>query len=322
MNNEELLQELSSRINAGQITQAEIQQKLGGISVLQNEIKEKTTSHFSVTKMLYVFGVAIVVMGIMAFVSQIWGFLGSFGHIFITLGFGILFALLGSMLLKKDPTQNIGSIFHFIGGLLIPGGALVTLDELSTGVDHPWVVTSTFIIIFAFYMLLNYVHKNAVLTLFAIVNGTAALYLAVYAIDADVSLGEDVYQYLTMMVGLSYLLLGSAFRGGWNKKLISLLYFFGALGLLGASFVQVFDSVFWQMLFFILLIGSAFLAIYLKSRSILVITTFFLIVHTSFITGKYFADSLGWPITLIFLGFAFIGLGYLSIQLNRKYIAN
>lgn len=322
MNNEELLQELTSRINAGQITQEEIQQRLTGVLVQQNEIKEKTSSHFSVTKMLYAFGVVIVVMGIITFVSQIWDDIGSIAHVVITLGLGMVFAFMGSILLKKDPTQNIGSVFHLIGGLLIPGGALVTLNELSTGVDHPWVVASTFIIIFAFYMLLNYVHKNAVLTLFAIINGTSALYLVVNAIDADVSLGGDVYEYLTMMVGLSYLLLGYAFRGGWNKKLISALYFFGILGFLGASFAQVFDSVLWQMLFFVILVGSAFMAIYLKSRSILAITTFFLIAHTSYITGKYFADSIGWPITLIFLGFVFIGLGYLSIQLNRKYIAN
>jgi len=60
----------------------------------------------------------------------------------------------------------------------------------------------------------------------------------------------------------------------------------------------------------------------MRSRSILVMSTLFLIAHVSYITGEYFADSLGWPISLVILGFVFIGLGYVSISVNKKYITN
>ena len=324
MNKEELLQELAAKISMGEISREDVMSHLSLSTVTQSEIvKEETSKNFSVTKMLYILGAAIVVVGIVIFVSQIWDDIGSFGRILVTLGLGFLITAIGSMLLKSRPEDKIGTIFHFIGGMLIPGGALVTLSELSTGVDHPWVVAITFGVIFAFYLLLNSVHKNAILTFFAIANGTAFVYLIVNAIvDEPFYRHGDLYAYLTMIIGASYLLLGYAFRNGWNKQLVEILYFFGITGLLGAAFSRVFDSVPWQMFYFIVVMGGLYLSVYVKNSRILVMSTLFLIIHVSYITDKYFADSLGWPISLIMLGFVFIGLGYVSININKKYIAN
>lgn len=326
MNKEELLQELSVKISTGEISREEIATRFSFAPTTQTAIiteDSKISTPFSVTKMLYVLGAAIVVIGIVIFVSQIWDDIGSFGRIAVTLGLGFLITAIGSMLLKSKPDQNIGTVFHFIGGMLIPGGAVVTLSELNVDFVSLWPVAITFGVIFAFYLLLNSVHKNAILTFFAIANGTAFVYLLVEAIvDGPFYRHEDLYAYLTMVIGASYLLLAHAFRDGWNKKLIGVLYFFGITGFLGAAFSQVFDSVPWQMLYFLIVIGGLFLAVYVRNRSILVMSTLFLIAHVSYITSEYFADSLGWPISLVILGFVFIGLGYISVNINKKYIAN
>ena len=131
----------------------------------------------------------------------------------------------------------------------------------------------------------------------------------------------DIYAYLTMVVGVSYLLLAHSFQGGWNKILIPILYLFGSAGILGAGFSRIFESVSWEILYLAVLLGGLFLSAYLKSKTILALTTFFLIAYVSYITGKYFADSLGWPLSLVLLGFVFIGLGYASVSINRKYIS-
>ncbi|MDD5152486.1 MAG: hypothetical protein PHS95_00570 [Candidatus Pacebacteria bacterium] len=326
MNKEQLLQELSAKISTGEISREEVASRFGIATNAQREIvggNSKNATPFSVTKMLYILGAAIVIVGIVFFVRQIWYDIGSLGRISVTLGLGFLFAFLGSMLLKNKPEEKLGAIFHFIGGVLIPGGAMVTLSELNTDFVSLWPVAITFGIIFAFYLLLNYVHKNAILTFFAIANGTAFVYLVVGAIvDGESYMFKDLYAYLTMAIGASYLLLAHAFRDGWNKQLIGILYFFGIAGFLGAAFSQVFDSVPWQMVYFLLVIGGLYLSVYMKSRSILVVSTIFLIAHVSYITSEYFADSVGWPISLIVLGFIFIGLGYVSIRINKKYIAN
>ena len=324
MNKEELLQELSAKISTGEISRKEVVRRLnlGPTTQQMSDERTKRFSHFSVTKILYVLGATIVIIGIVFFIAEIWNDIGSFGRIMVTLGLGILIAAIGSLLLKQKPEDNIGSIFHFIGGMLIPGGAVITLSELAEpGVYFvsSWPIAITFGVIFVFYLLLNAIHKHPLLTFFAIANGTAFIYLYVEAMFKGYK-HEDLYAYLTMVIGASYLLLSHAFRDGWNKKLIGALCFFGITGFLGATFSQVFDSVPWQLFYFIIVLGGFFLSIYMRSRSILVITTLFLVCHVSYITSEYFADSIGWPISLVILGFVFIGLGYASVSINKKYI--
>lgn len=324
MNKEELLQELSMKVTSGEISKDELFARINlntTTSTSSSPVKHPST--FSVTKMLYALGAAIVVIGIIIFFYQVWDNVGSFIRVLITLGLGLIITATGSYLLKTKPEDSIGSIFHGIGGLIIPGGALVTLSEMNLLDNAVWPVTITFCIIAVFYYLLNYVHKSVGLTFFTILHSTIFIYLFVAAITDGSSYYDlgDIYAYLTMAIGISYLLLAQAFRVGWNKNLVSILCFFGTLAFLGAAFSRVFDSGLWQMLYFIILIGGFYLSIYIRSREILALSAIFLIVHLSYITGKYFADSLGWPISLVILGFVFIGLGYASIAINKKYIA-
>jgi len=323
MNKETLLQELSTKIHNSEISREEVMSRLNIPSTTQKEDGKdiKKFSHFSITKYLYL-GAAIVVIGVIIFIVQVWEDIGSFSRILITLGLGLLITAIGSVLLKQKREDNIGMIFHFIGGLLIPGGAIVTLHEFNVEIVSLWPFAITFGVIFAFYLLLNTIHKHAILTFFTIANGTAFIYLLFGAIINDLLYRqqEDLYAYLTMIIGVSYLLLGYTFRNGWNKKLIEVLYFLGIIGVLGAAFSQVFDSAFWESLYLFIVLGGLFLSVYMKSRIILVMSTLFLVAYISYITSEYFADSLGWPISLIILGFIFIGLGYASITINKKYI--
>lgn len=271
--------------------------------------------------MLYVLGAAIVIIGIVVFVAQIWEDMSSLGHIVVTLGLGLLFAAIGSMLFKQKLENDIGAIFHFIGGVLIPSGAIVMLNEFEVDFVSLCPVAITFGVIFVFYLLLNAIHKHPILTFFAIANGTAFIYLFVEALVTGQNYSyKDLYAYLTMVIGMSYLCLAHAFRDGWNKKLLGLLYFFGSGGMFGAAFSQVFNSPAWQLFYFLLVLGGLCLSVYMKSSSILVLSTVFLIAHVSYITSVYFADSLGWPISLVILGFVFICLGYSLVVINKKYI--
>lgn len=323
MDKKTLLQELSTKINNGEISREEVISRFNIKSIKQEDEKSiKKLLHFSVTKMLYALGAVIVIVGIIIFITQIWDDIGSFSRISITLGLGLLITAIGSVLLKQKQENNIiGMVFHFIGGMLIPGGAMVTLSELNVDMASLWPVAITFGVIFVFYLLLNTIHKHAILTFFAIANGTAFIYILVEAIvDGQFYQHEDLYAYLTMIIGISYLSLAHAFRNGWNKKLVEILYFLGIGGFLGAAFSRVSDSYLWELLYFLIVFGTLFLSVYLKSRIILVMSTLFLIIHVSYITGEYFADSIGWPISLVILGFIFIGLGYASITINKKYI--
>lgn len=323
MDKNELFRELSRKISTGEVTPEEVGMLLRGPSPEVRSIKTPAKhSHFSVTKMLYALGAAIVVIGIVILIGQIWDEIGPFGRISVTLGLGVVFTAIGSILLKQKPQDHIGPIFHFIGGLLIPGGAIVTLLEFEVVGD--WTVAITYAVLALFYLLLALFHKHAVLTFFAIANATVAMYLFLGAIVGGPFRGwfgiVDIYQYMTMAISICYLLLGYGFRGGWNKRLVRVMYILGIIGFLGAAYSQVFNSPIWQLLYFLIVIGALFLSVYFRSRGILTITTLFLIAYVSYITGQYFADSIGWPVSLVILGFVFIALGYASITINNKYI--
>jgi len=239
MDKEGLLQELVTSVNNGEISRNEIMERLNFASEVsqKRDGENKKSSHFTITKILYVLGAVIVIVGIGFFVAQIWYDIGSVGRILITLGLGLLIAAIGSVLLKEKPEEKIGPIFHFIGGMLIPGGALVTLFELNVNIDSFWPFAITFGALFAFYLLLNAIHKHPILTFFAIANGTAFVYQLVEAMfDIPHGIRQDLYTYLTMAIGVSYLLLAHSFRVGWNRKLVGILYFFGIGSFLGAAF--------------------------------------------------------------------------------------
>lgn len=319
MNKETLLQELTVRVNNGEIRREEILTSLNESSA--TVVEAQKSSRFSVTKMLYTIGVIIVIIGLMFFAAQVWNEIGAAGRILVTLGLGILFALLGGVLLKQNNGGAIGAAFHLIGGLLIPGGALVALYEINSNIQTPWPIAMIFALIFLFYSILTLIQKNIILTFFTIANATVAIYMAVFAILENGSFPEgQIIAYLTMVVGISYLLLARSFQGTWNERLVGLLYFFGITGILGAAFNETIGQVIWQLIYIPIIIGSILLAVHLKSRSILTSSTIFLIIFVSYITSEYFADSVGWPLALVFLGLLFIGLGYLSIAINRKYI--
>lgn len=329
MDKSELLNELVEKVRQGEISHEEIRSRLNysisssNQSSLTGESSKviKGFSAFSINKILYFLGVAIAIIGLFVFFAQVWEDIGSVGRIFVTFGIGLLLAILGSLLLKSKPAENLGAVFHFMAGLLIPGGALVILNELKFDVIPPEWFSLTFGIIFVFYLLLNYVHKNAVLSLFAIVNGTAFIYSCVEVFYKSYDYYGNVYTYLTTLIGVSYLLLAYDFKGSSNEKLVGGLYFFGSVCFLGSTFSLMLDNNYWELPYFLIVFGGIALSAYLRSRIVLVLSTLFLIIHLSYITDKYFADSLGWPLSLVILGFVFIGLGYISVNINKKYIA-
>ena len=114
MNKEELLQQLAMRISTGEIRSDEVVSRLNLVPISADQPQMKKSTTFSATKILYVLGASIVVIGIIFFVAQIWNDIGSAGRISVTLGIGLLITLAGSVLLKSRPGESIGMVFHAI----------------------------------------------------------------------------------------------------------------------------------------------------------------------------------------------------------------
>jgi len=325
MDKKELLEEMSRRLKAGDLHQEEVVSYLGlgNFLEIKQNLPEKSGKHFSFTKILYYLGGAIVFLGIIFFFAQFWYDMSSALRIFVTLGMGLVFAFSGTVLLKQKPENGIGVIFHFIGGMLIPSGALLTLYEFR--IDNDWAYAYVFGAVALFYFLLDSKLKHPLLTFFTFTNGTAAAYAALLQTleELDLSsykLENDIMAYFSAAVGLFYLLMSFNFKEKWHKTLLGLLNFFGSTWFLVALFYFVTDNGVWLLFYPLIVLGSMFLSVILKSRGILVVSTLALLAYISYITSEFFADSVGWPLSLIFLGFVFIGLGFASVSINKKYI--
>lgn len=327
MHKDDILQELLNMLATGEITRQEVVSALDSRGIDGRGVEEvghkKKHRHLSPTKILYGIGALIVILGIVFFVAQIWWNIGVLGRVAVTLGLGIMFAISGSLLIHTRPDNQIGKVFHAIGGLLMPGGAVVLLLELFDYDMSLWKLAAAFSVLFVFYLVLGFAQKKEVLTFFTIANGTSALYFIVLAMleGSFTAYSEEIITYLTMMVGFVYMLLAHGFRNTWNRQLSGVLYFFGSAGFYIAAFTQVFDSKLWEVCFFVLALVGVVLSVKLRSKAVLVVSTLALVGHIIYITSEYFADSLGWPISLVILGFVIIGLGYGSVTLSKKFIA-
>ena len=325
MNKQELLQELIQKVQMGEIRKEEVTLVMEQDNTSSVQIKSSVLHNpVTITRLLYVIGAIIVTIGLVVFLSQIWKDIGPGGRVLVTLGLGMLMAFLGSVLLVNKPKHMIGSIFHALGGVLIPSGAMVLLSEIDLNINSLWPIAIVFFAIFVFYLLLNLFHKRVILTFISVVMGTISAYLITASLTQGLVrsvLYDDIFVYLTMILGISYLLFAYVFREGWNSRLVGMLQFFGSIAVLGSAFNRIFESGIWEFVYTLIIIGGFFFSVYIKSRTILVVTTAFLTAYISYITGRYFADSFGWPLTLIVLGFVFIGLGYMSVSISKKYIA-
>lgn len=324
MNKNELLEELLTKVNSGELSKDEISNKLSLSKSVQSSdvLTEKEHQKFQVTKVLYILGASVVIVGVMLLIGQIWNEIGSFGRVGVTFGLGALFNILGLFLMRKKPEKLIGLVYTVIGGIMIPFGIFILVDEFYAGNQ---IRIFSFICIFLSYLLFNKTFKHFTLTFFAIVNITIAAYLTLFEVKEVLLSGmfelDKAYNYLTIAIGVSYILLSREFIKSWNARLIGPLNFLGITGILGAMFLLVFGSVFWQIIFVFALMASFILSINMKSRIILIMSNIFLILHISYISSEYFADSvIGWPLTIVIIGLIFIGLGYGSVLINKKYI--
>jgi hypothetical protein len=319
----EIIEELKTYIAGGEVSRREVARRLGlGDLAAESPRAEQVSSlarRMTLTRVFYYLGGLIVLIGIGFLIYQIWEDIGSVGHVLVTLGFAIVLYIVGTIFMKSYAESEVGVVMHILGALLMPTGVYVLLFELNRDpIALEWIVSWIFLGVTLMYAISYFLNRHPVFTFFSVVYGTGMLYAFSTAILNFP--GEDFFAYLTMAIGVGYMLLARGFKNTRNSVLSGFFSAFGSLGFLGAAFSRVFDSLFWQLLFLALVSGGIILSLRMKSKAVLIFSTLFLIAHIVFLTSEYFADSVGWPVALIILGFVIIGVGYASFRLGKKYL--
>ena len=104
------------------------------------------------------------------------------------------------------------------------------------------------------------------------------------------------------------------------------MYFFGIIMFLGSSLaLQGYSpkvDIFWELIYPFLLVAVFTASIKLQSKVFLIMATIFTFGEILKLTSEYFSKSIGWPISLIVAGLVIMGIGYMSFELNKRFLKN
>lgn len=106
-------------------------------------------------------------------------------------------------------------------------------------------------------------------------------------------------------------------KAGRYSRLTGLGYFIGSIMAYGGLFDLVHNTPF-ELAYLALTAAMLYVCVVLQSRALLFTTVIAMLGFIGFYTAKHFANSLGWPITLVLMGVAFLGVGTIAMRVKRK----
>lgn len=323
MDKKTLFIELENALARGEISSADVTAFLS----LRDGGSVEEKARFNIAHALYYVGGAIIFIGFAVFVGVKWESLSSALRILLTLGSGLAFYAAAVLLSRDVRLGYLPDALHFVGALLIPGGVFITLYEFNVS-GNGFGAGFIFLAFAVMYTLSHIIFHRNLLLLFAVIFGLMSYLIITDAMVASSPVFEAgrYAAYRILAAGLAFVLLGKAWSVGLRRVLSGVLFGFGTLGFLGAALAlgewkptEIVPKL-WEIVYPAFSFGAMFLALRLNSRSMLVFGALFTVGYIGKITGEYFAESTGWPLALILIGFALIGVGYLTIFLGRKFM--
>ena len=325
MNKQALLQQLSALVDSGEVTEDEVLEAIGAKQHSPVAVTSNIASRLSAV--LYFIGGGVVFLGLAFLIAQEWRHFGTSMKIFVTLGSGISAFVVGVLFSQQKRLGAAGPAFFLLSALLLPVGLFVTYDEAGVNVDMLSAQIQIASILFAAYVGAYAVIRKNVLLTFAFIFGSW-LFFAVtdqMVTSAPYIDNWSFINYRILFAGLAYMLIGYSFVGSDREVLTGWLYTFGVFGFLGAGFAlgewKPNQSLFWEAIYPGLVFGIIFISTHIKSRIFLVFGSLALGAYLTKITAEYFSDSLGWAFSLVIVGFLLMGVAYLAVRVNRRYVA-
>jgi hypothetical protein len=259
----------------------------------------------------YIGGI-LVFSGICVFISMYWDDFGPVARITVTWGVGLAAFLMALGCLLDERYERAATPLFLASALLQPGGIFVMLDEFAAGGDPHYGV-----LFMASYMVVQqgftfWVKRQTVLAFGTVLFGViffAALF-DLWDFDEDLS---------GAVIGTSLLCVAYALDCSRHAAIAPFWYLLGSVSLLWAVFDAVDDTPF-EPLYLGLAALTIFLSTVVRSRTLLGVGTLAMLVYIGYFTAQHFADSIGWPVALVIMGVALIGLSSLAVKLNSKYI--
>jgi hypothetical protein len=304
---DDALQDIVALAQHNQITLAEIAKALAAASAQPNATPASVLS-----KLFGYVGGIFVFAGVGVFISMYWDDFGSASRVIITLGSGLVAFVMGLVCLSDQKYERVATPLFLMASVLQPTGIMVMLQEYSSGGD-----VRHGLLFMAAYMLVQqgatfWAKQRTVLAFSALLFGCIFFANLFDIWDVDEKL-------IGIVIGSSLLCIAYAMQQSKHMAIAPFWYFVGAVLLLWS----VFESVENSLLEPVYLGATAFiifLSTYVRSRTLLLVGTLAMLIYIGYYTAEHFANTVGWPIALVIIGIALIGLSALAVRLNNQYI--
>lgn len=275
-------------------------------------------------KILYYIGGFIVLFGVVFFIAQFWDTMSQVSKTVLTLSSAISAYALGYYFFHNTKSRDFGHAFLVIATALFPLGIGTSLDTIGISATNSGGVSINSAVLFMIYFV-SYTTLNAEIFLpFSIMAASVLFFSFTNFLFKDFGVMRHFDEYRVLVLGITYICFGYYFFQTNRKFMTNLMYFFGLSAFLGAALaLQGFFpkiNVFWQSFYPFLLVITFWTSIKLQNKIFLIMATSFTFVEILKLTAEYFSKSIGWPISLIVAGLAIMGIGYVSFELNNKFL--
>ena len=102
-----------------------------------------------------------------------------------------------------------------------------------------------------------------------------------------------------------------------HYRLAGLGYFIGSILFYSGLFDLVQDTPA-ELLYLAVTAAILYTCVVLQSRALLLTTVIAMLGFIGYFSAEHFANSLGWPVTLVLMGVAFLGVGTIAIKVKRR----
>ena len=302
---DDALQEIVLLARNNEITLQDIKQALAGPD------REAQSSGVLSRLFSYIGGIFIFA-GIGVFVSMYWNDFNSEARVIMTLGTGFAVFIMGLVCLGERNYERAATPLFLIAAVLQPTGILVMLNEYAMGGDRRYGV-----LFMAACMLIQqgsaFWAKQRTALAFSAVFFGALFFVTLFDIwDFKANL-------IGTVMGFSLLCIAYALNQSRHLAIAPFWYFVGSLALLWSAFDIVEDTPL-EVGYLGLAAFMIFLSTHVRSRTLLLVSTLAMLGYIGYFTAEHFANTVGWPISLVIIGIALFGLGSLAVRLNSKYI--
>lgn len=304
---DDALQEIVSLAQHNNITLDEIAKVMANVQAQTAKVSSGV-----VPKLLSYIGGIFVFAGVSVFISMYWHDFGSAVRVIATLGIGFIAFIMSVVSLADEKYERAATPLFLISMLLQPAGIFVMLDEYSSGGDprHGVLYMATFMLI----------QQGTIF--WAKQRTTLAFGTILFACIFFVTLFDIWHmdgELIGTVIGTSLMCIAYALNQSRHAAICPFWYFIGSGVLLWSVFDAV-ESTPFELIFLGLAGFMIFLSTYVRSRTLLLVSTLSMLGYIGYYTAEHFANTVGWPIALVIIGMALIGLSSLAIKLNNKYI--